>query len=70
MFYVKAKISKSAEVRVDITDENVFCKCPVCGKEVQVYLSDILKDEDADLTGTAVFCDECGKTARNEDGSW
>lgn len=61
MFYVKEKLNDAAEVSVGITDENVFCRCPVCGCEVKVDLMAIFEDEDADLTGTAVMCDDCGK---------
>ncbi len=59
MFYVKAKIGEDSEIKIDITDENVFCRCPKCGGETRVYLDDVLKDENSDLYGTAVFCDEC-----------
>ena len=46
---------------VEIDDENVFCRCPVCGREVPVNLKDVLSDSDADLVGTAVLCDECAE---------
>lgn len=61
MFYVKEKIGDNAEIRIDITGENVFCRCPKCGGETRVFLDEVLKDEDADLFGTAVFCDECSR---------
>lgn len=38
MFYVKEPLTDTLEVHVEINDENVFCHCPVCGKEVQVNL--------------------------------
>ena len=34
MFYVKEKISDAVNVTVEITDENVFKRCPGCGNEV------------------------------------
>ena len=37
---------------VEINDENVFCRCPVCGREVPVNLKNVLSDSDADLVGT------------------
>ena len=37
MFYVKQKISEDAEIRIDITDENVFAICPECGKDTEVW---------------------------------
>lgn len=61
MFYVKEQIGENTEIRIEITDENVFGRCPRCGAETRVFLDDVLKDEDADLYGTAVFCDECSR---------
>lgn len=61
MFYVKETMGDAAEVKIEINDENVFCRCPHCGSEVQVNLQDILNDEDSDLFGTAVLCENCTK---------
>ena len=38
MFYVKEPIHDAMEVTVEINDENVFCRCPVCGREILVDL--------------------------------
>ena len=65
MFYVKEKLSDSAEINIEIHDENVFCRCPKCGCEVPVELADILSDGVSDLFGTAVCCAKCSKEARN-----
>lgn len=59
MFYVKAKINEEVSINIDITDENVFTKCPGCEKEQQVDLQEILKD--GDLFGTTVICADCTK---------
>lgn len=59
MFYVKETMGDAAEVKIEINDENVFCRCPHCGSEVQVNLQDILNDENSDLFGTAVLCENC-----------
>ena len=59
MFYVKETMGDAAEVKIEINDENVFCRCPHCGSEVQVNLQDILNDEDSDLFGTTVLCENC-----------
>lgn len=59
MFYVKETMGDAVEVKIGINDENVFCRCPHCGSEVQVNLQDILNDEDSDLFGTAVLCENC-----------
>lgn len=59
MFYVKQALTDRAEVTVEITDDNVFCRCPLCGREVAVDLQEILAEEDTDLMGTVVLCEEC-----------
>ncbi len=61
MFYVKEKISDSAELKVEVTDENVFGRCPLCGKEIEIDLVDLFKDRDADLYSTQVLCPACSK---------
>lgn len=59
MFYVKEKIGDTAEVNIEINDENVFCRCPKCGSEVQLDLAEILSDGESDLFGTSVLCGRC-----------
>lgn len=68
MFYVKEPLTDAVNVTVEIRDDNVFCQCPVCGKELAVDLQDILMDGDADLFGTTVLCDECVKKWMKEHG--
>ena len=58
MFYVKEK-TDGLTVKVELTDENVFCSCPDCGKEVQVDLSCVFADGLGDMFGTAVLCQKC-----------
>lgn len=65
MFYVKEKLSDSAEINVEINDENVYCRCPKCGCEVCVDLAEILSDGVSDLVGTAIYCSKCSKGIRN-----
>lgn len=36
MFYVKERLNDTLEISTQITDENVFCHCPMCGSEVSV----------------------------------
>ena len=43
MFYVKERLNDSMEISIEITDENVFCHCPMCGSEVSVDIAEILK---------------------------
>ena len=61
MFYVKERLSDTLEISTQITDENVFCHCPMCGSEVSVDIAEILGDGESDLFGTAVYCSECSK---------
>ncbi len=61
MFYVKEKMTDTVEVKVELNDENVFCTCPDCGKEVAVDLSYVFADGIGDMYGTAVLCNECAR---------
>ncbi|MGO5028237.1 hypothetical protein [Candidatus Agathobaculum pullicola] len=54
MFYLKHKGKK-----LTICDNNVYTRCPVCGREHPVDLMDILAGGDCDLYGTVVYCEEC-----------
>ena len=49
MFYVKEQLGDTVEVSIEINDENVFCRCPSCGSEVQVDLAEVFSDGDGDL---------------------
>lgn len=72
MFYVKEPIDDAMEVTIEISDENVFCRCPVCGREVPVDLEEVLGDGKGDLFGTAVLCEDCSRElmeVRDGDGS-
>lgn len=63
MFYVKEKINDVMEISIEINDENVFCTCPKCGKEVGVDLVEVL--EEGDLVSTQVCCNTCSETMRD-----
>lgn len=63
MFFAKEKLSEVTELKVEINTENVFCHCPVCGREVPVDLGDLFSgDEDVDLYSTSVLCSNCSKS--------
>ena len=64
MFYVKENINDAVEVKVEINDENVFCHCPRCGKEVHVDINEFMGDEDFDLYATSLFCADCSRKVR------
>mgnify|MGYP001374141758 FL=1 len=61
MFYVKEPIHDAMEVTVEINDENVFCRCPVCGREILVDPDEVLGDGKGDLFGTEVLCEDCSR---------
>jgi len=44
MFYVKTQLNEETALTTEITDENVFTRCPRCGSEIAVDLADILSD--------------------------
>ncbi|HJI29645.1 MAG TPA: hypothetical protein OIL76_06305 [Veillonellaceae bacterium] len=64
MFYIKERIHGGVEVKIEITDENVFCRCPLCGREVAVDLEDVLSSGGG-LYGTAVFCERCAEKRKH-----
>ncbi len=66
MFYVKEQINDALEVSIEINDENVFCRCPHCGLEVQVDLAEVFQDGEIDLFGTAVLCGRCSRKILGE----
>lgn len=61
MFYVKEKVSPSVDVTVELHDDNVFCICPECGREVEIDLVELFGNGESDLYGTSVYCRECSK---------
>lgn len=59
MYYVKSKINDEVEIKVDITDENVFTICPVCGVEHQIDIVDVIQSGEFDLFSTAIYGNQC-----------
>ncbi|GHU53456.1 hypothetical protein FACS1894132_05660 [Clostridia bacterium] len=59
MFYTKTKLPTGRTVKTEITDENVFTKCPECGCELPVDLAEILSDGESDLFSTSIICSRC-----------
>ena len=66
MFYVK-ETAGLMEVTIPITSENVYTKCPLCGKEVQVDLEAFFADDNVDLFGSHVVCDDCYKKMKRKE---
>ncbi len=60
MFYVKTQFDESTAILTEITDENVFTRCPDCGREILIDLNDVIDDDgQLDLFGVSVCCAEC-----------
>ncbi len=62
MFYIKVGKRKR-----NIREDNVYTRCPLCGREHAVDLQEILKGGDADLYGTSVYCPECSERQKESD---
>lgn len=60
MFYIQLG-ANGLDVRVKITEENVFTDCPVCGKPLDVDITEI-----EDLYGTSIYCTECFEKRKGE----
>lgn len=61
MFYVKTQLDANSAIVTEITDENVFTRCPDCGCEISVDLNDLTGDGQLDLYGLGVCCPECSR---------
>lgn len=61
MFYVKAQINDTVDLTVEINDENVFTRCPGCGREVSIDLVKLFRDGESDLYCTAIYCAKCSQ---------
>ena len=62
MFYVKTLLGANTAIVTEITDENVFTRCPDCGAEICIDLNDVIdKDGQLDLYGLGVCCPECSR---------
>ena len=61
MFYLKTKMPNGEVVKTEITDENVYTRCPDCGRELPVDLVEIFSDGKGDLYSTNIICSACTK---------
>ena len=66
MFYIKDRLYGAIEVTTEIGPDNVYCRCPYCGKEVHVNLSLLMSDGQGDLLSRSVVCDDCKNQAKEE----
>ncbi|MBQ1389046.1 MAG: hypothetical protein IIY78_05410 [Clostridia bacterium] len=63
MFYIKDTLFGAIEVTTEIGPDNVFCKCPYCGKEVHVNLSLLMSEGQSDISSRSVVCDNCKRVS-------
>ena len=61
MFYLKTQMPNGGVVKTEITDENVYTRCPDCGRELPVDLVEIFSDGKGDLYSTSIICSACTK---------
>ena len=61
--YVKAELADGVEIKVDITDENVFDICPQCGEEIPIVLDSCL-NQGISVIGTSFYCGSCSAKIR------
>lgn len=64
MIYLKKNIGNEAEIKVNISDDEFYCTCPDCGREVQLdneMLREIICDDEYDFASTSFCCDDCSE---------
>ena len=66
MFYVKVRLNEDTVLETDITQSNVCCRCPRCGREVNVDLTAFVGDEDFNPFDSAVLCEDCSEAYLKE----
>ena len=59
MFYIKSQQPNGKTFKTEITDENVFTRCPECGCELPVDLAELLSSGEVDLFSSTVVCARC-----------
>lgn len=59
MYYLK-----HGKRKLFIEEDNVFTKCPRCGREIQINLANTLVDGQLDLYGTSIYCHRCSEKLR------
>ena len=68
MYYVKAKLNKETEIRVEIHGDDIYTECMECGKEILVDTAILLELlEEGNLDGTGICCEKCSKVIKKED---
>lgn len=66
MFYIKEEFGDNNVIEVEITGENAYTRCALCGKEISVDLMELILDG-CDIYSTSLFCgDRCFKKWRHK----
>ena len=68
MFYLKTKLANGKVIKTDITDENVFTRCPDCGRELPIDLVEVFSDGEGDLFSTNIVCSTCTRKRIEQSG--
>ena len=70
MFYIKTKLPDGKTTKTEITDENVFTRCPECGREMTVDLAELFSDGEGDMFSTGVICADCTEKRMEKHGDF
>lgn len=68
MFYVRTQLNKETFLKLGIHKNNVFTRCPRCGREIAVDLAEVFIDAEGDLDSTTVLCAKCCE--KLHEGDW
>ena len=60
MLYIKTRLNDDTVIMTEITPDNVYARCDVCGREMHVDLYDLIADEDdGDTEDPDCLCCRC-----------
>lgn len=65
MFYVKTRLNDETIITTEITPDNVYTRCDICGREMRVNLFDLIDDED-DAAEPGFLCCRCTRKLHPE----
>ena len=56
MFFAASILDNGTEINIPIRTNNVFTRCPGCGKPLSVNLENLLDDGISNLEDTYIYC--------------
>jgi hypothetical protein len=59
VFYVKATLSPGVTLITRVQNDNIYTRCPDCGKELQIDLNQLIHDDQIDLDESSINCPIC-----------